>query len=79
LIAQWPLTAYGKANKGDFGVMESSDKPAIRQATLTALRDAGAFLALRFQTVPEVKAWINSRSTEQGAPPQNAANTGGAS
>ena len=61
LIAEWPLTAYGKANRGDFGFMESSDAPAIRQATMTALRDAGAFLALRFTTVPEVRAWLNSR------------------
>ncbi len=56
LIAEWPLTAYGKANRGDFGFMESSDKPAIHQATMTALRDAGAFLALRFSSVPEVRS-----------------------
>lgn len=62
LIAEWPLTAYGKANRGDFGFMENSDSPAIRQATMTALRDAGAFLALRFSTVPEVRAWLNSRT-----------------
>jgi hypothetical protein len=63
LIAQWPLTAYGKANKADFGFMENSDKLAIRQATLTALRDAAAFLSLRFATVPEVKAWMKSRGS----------------
>jgi hypothetical protein len=74
LIAEWPLTAYGKANRGDFGFMENSDTPAIRQATMTALRDAGAFLALRFSTVPEVRAWLNSRS----APPEGG-QTGGPS
>ena len=63
LIAQWPLTAYGKANKGDFGFMDNSDKLAIRQATLTALRDAAAFLSLRFGTVPEIKTWMNARAT----------------
>ncbi len=68
LIAEWPLTAYGKANREDFGFMESSDSPAIRQATMTALRDAGAFLALRFSTVPEVRAWLNSRTaSSEGA------------
>jgi len=66
LIAEWPLTAYGKANRGDFGFMENSDTPAIRQATMTALRDAGAFLALRFASVPQVRAWLNSRPV----PPQ---------
>ena len=63
LIAQWPLTAYGKANKGDFGFMDNSDKLAIKQATLTALRDAAAFLSLRFGTVPEVKTWMNARGS----------------
>ena len=62
LIAEWPLTAYGKANRGDFGFMESSDKLAIQQATMTALRDAGAFLALRFSSVPEVRSWLDSRA-----------------
>jgi hypothetical protein len=67
LIAEWPLTAYGKANKGDFGFMDNSDKLAIRQATMTALRDAGAFLSLRFSTVPNVKAWLDARSKQPGA------------
>ncbi len=62
LIAEWPLTAYGKANKADFGFMESSDKLAIQQATMTALRDAGAFLALRFSSVPEVRSWLDARA-----------------
>ncbi|HEY6599164.1 MAG TPA: hypothetical protein VIZ30_07620 [Pseudomonadales bacterium] len=62
LIAEWPLTAYGKANRGDFGFMESSDKLAIHQATMTALRDAGAFLALRFSSVPEVRSWLDARA-----------------
>jgi len=66
LIAEWPLTAYGKANKGDFGFMDNSDQLAIRQATMTALRDAGAFLALRFSTVPEVHAWLNARTPAEG-------------
>ncbi len=67
LIAEWPLTAYGKANKGDFGFMDNSDKLAIRQATMTALRDAGAFLSLRFSTVPTVRAWLDARLPQAGA------------
>jgi hypothetical protein len=63
LIAEWPLTAYGKANRGDFGVLENSDAPGIRNATMTALRDAGAFLALRFTSVPEIRAWLDARAT----------------
>jgi hypothetical protein len=67
LIAEWPLTAYGKANKGDFGFMDNSDKLAIRHATMTALRDAGAFLSLRFSTVPNVRAWLDARSQQPAA------------
>ncbi len=69
LIAQWPLTAYGKANKEDFGFMDNSDKLAIHQATMTALRDAGAFLSIRFATEPKVKAWLDAHkpSSEGGA------------
>jgi len=67
LIAEWPLTAYGKANKGDFGFMDNSDKLVIRQATMTALRDAGAFLSLRFSTVPNVRAWLDARNQQPAA------------
>ncbi len=66
LIAEWPLTAYGKANREDFGFMDNSDKLAIRQATMTALRDAGAFLSLRFTSVPKIHAWLDTRSPPSG-------------
>jgi len=62
LIAEWPLTAYGKSNKSDYGFFEETDKPAMHDATLRALRDAGAFLALRFSTVPPIKAWLDARA-----------------
>ncbi len=50
LIAEWPLTAYGKANRGDFGFMESSDSTSnspgnddgaarCRRVSRVALRD----------------------------------------
>jgi hypothetical protein len=75
VIAKWPLTAYGKSNREDFGVFEKKDDHAVREATVNALRDAGAFLSLRFKRVPEVKAWLDGRmSGTSGAepPPQNA-------
>jgi hypothetical protein len=61
LIAEWPLTAYGKSNEADYGMLESTDQPAMRDATMKALRDAGAFLALRFATVPPIRAWLDTR------------------
>jgi hypothetical protein len=68
VIAQWPLTAYGKSNREDFGIFQKKDDLAVREATVNALRDAGAFLSLRFKRVPEVKAWLESRHSENGVP-----------
>lgn len=62
LIAEWPLTAYGKSNQSDYGFFEKTDKPAMHDATMRALRDAGAFLALRFSAVPPIKAWLDTRT-----------------
>ena len=67
MIAHWPLTAYGKSNREDFGIFEKKDDLAVREATVNALRDAGAFLSLRFARVPEVKAWLEARG-QSGAP-----------
>jgi len=60
LVVEWPLTAYGKANEEDYGVLESSKEPGMADATMIALRDAGAFLALRFAQAPEVQGWLAS-------------------
>ena len=72
VIARWPLTAYGKSNREDFSVFAKKDDVAVREATVNALRDAGAFLSLRFRRVPEVKAWLDSRAqtTHTAAPAQ---------
>jgi hypothetical protein len=58
LIVEWPLTAYGKASKDAYGFLEDSDQPGMEDAAMTAMRDAGAFLALRFPNVPEVERWL---------------------
>jgi hypothetical protein len=58
LVVEWPLTAYGKTSREDYGVLQDTDGPGMRDATIIALRDAGAFLALRFPQVPEVQEWI---------------------
>ena len=56
LAGEWPLTAYGKANAGNYGM--SSRQPALQAAALAALRDAMAFFTVQFHTVPPVRAWI---------------------
>ncbi len=62
-IVEWPLTAYGKTSKEEFGPLESADEPGMRAATMTAMRDAGAFLALRFPTLPEVQRWLRAHAS----------------
>lgn len=61
LIAEWPLPAYGKANREDYGLLEDKDEPALEDATMLALRDAAASLSLHFAQVPPVKAWLANR------------------
>ena len=61
-IAQFPLTAYGKANSRDFGFLEDTENGALGLAAKVALRDAMAFFTLRFQRIPQVAAWLQSRA-----------------
>ncbi len=72
LVAEWPLTAYGKANARNYGM--NSREPALQAAALAAMRDAMAFFTVQFRTVPSVQAWLDA---ELGA--QTDARTGGAS
>lgn len=58
LIVAWPLTAYGKASKDEYGFMTNPDAPGMQAATMTAMRDAAAFLALRFTADPKVQRWL---------------------
>ncbi len=54
VIARWPVTAYGKTRD----VMLESAEAAIREAAINALRDAGAFLAIRFRDQRELQPWL---------------------
>ncbi len=54
LLAQWPLTAYGKSNERNFGFMEDSKGSGLNEASVRALRDAAAHLSLYFPRVPEI-------------------------
>ncbi|MFT7651396.1 MAG: hypothetical protein ACI9ON_003147 [Limisphaerales bacterium] len=58
VIAEWPLPAYGKASKRDFG----SSYAGVEAAAIAACRDAMAFFAINFSKEPQVKAWLDSRS-----------------
>ena len=56
LLADWPLTAYGKANQRNYGLQ--TDQPGLQAAALAACRDAMAFFTVQFQGVPPVKDWL---------------------
>jgi hypothetical protein len=58
IIAQWPLTAYGKANTDNYSFLQRTREPAVQEATRIALRDAAAFFALRFGRESEIRNWI---------------------
>lgn len=53
-IADWPLAAYGKTPSR----MLESDGDALNQASVMALRDAGAALITGFTHAPGVAAWL---------------------
>jgi hypothetical protein len=59
LIAEWPVTGYGKAEEA---FLKSRNK-GLNEAINLAMRDVGAKLALGFPRVAEVRAWLKSRTT----------------
>lgn len=58
-IADWMMSAYGKTQSRFL----KSDEEALNQATVVALRDAGARLLTGFQQIPEIRQWLANRQT----------------
>lgn len=58
LIAEWPITAYGKANVRNYGLVSTNQ--ALTAAAHAACRDAMAFFALEFGAEPKIKAWLDN-------------------
>lgn len=58
-IADWTMTAYGKTPTAFL----QSDEAAVNLAAVVALRDAGANFATNFTRVPEVRDWLERRTT----------------
>ena len=61
LITNWFLPAYGKTPDS---FMASKEK-AIEQATVIALRDAGAKLMLDFYRIPAINDWLSRQNITQ--------------
>jgi hypothetical protein len=56
-VADWMMSAYGKTQSRFL----KSDEEALNQATVVALRDAGARLLTGFQQIPEIRQWLAKR------------------
>lgn len=76
ILAQWPLTAYGKANTQNYLLAPTS--PTLTQAALNACRDAMAFFTVQFETLPGVQNWLQATIPRQ-QPVSPAAAQGGTS
>ena len=58
-VADWIMTAYGKTPTRFL----KSNTEALQQASMVAMRDAGAHFITGFARVPEVQQWLYHRST----------------
>lgn len=69
-VGDWNIVGYGKSEGGLF----SSDE-AINEATVLAIRDGGARIAIELIDQPAVQAWLQSRheSSESSAGPPGGA------
>jgi len=61
LITNWFMPAYGKTPDS---FMADKEK-AIEQATVIALRDAGAKLMLDFYRIPAINDWLSRQNINQ--------------
>jgi hypothetical protein len=60
LVAEWPVTGYGKA---ETALLKSKDD-GLSTAINLAMRDAGAKLALGFEQVQEVRRWLARKTKD---------------
>ena len=61
LIHSWPVTAYGKANRLNYGGMQNEKSPALLEAAQWALRDAAASISFSFVRQDIVRDWLQQR------------------
>ena len=66
-IADWIMTAYGKTPTRFL----KSDTEALQQASMVAMRDAGAHFITGFARVPEIQQWLRHHSTPTPTPEVN--------
>ncbi len=57
LIAEWPVTGYGKAEHGSRG-------DALNRAAVVAMREVGAAISTEFSAQPDVEYWLQEKENE---------------
>lgn len=57
LIAEWPVTGYGKAEHGNRGA-------ALNRAAVVAMREVGAEISTEFSVQPAVEYWLEEKQNE---------------
>lgn len=62
LIANWQVVGYGKSAWTAF-----KDEAGLREATAIAIRDGAAAVALGFEKVPAIAAWLAARGLGHAA------------
>ncbi len=69
-VGDWNIIGYGKSEGGMFTADE-----AINEATVLAIRDGGARIAIELIDQPSVRAWIDTLAPLQSEPTANEAET----
>lgn len=60
-VGEWNIVGYGKAEGGTFG-----GDDALGEATMLAIRDGGARIALELRNKPEFQSWVRSVTDRRG-------------
>ena len=59
LVADWPVSGYGKSE-----IHRSGREESLSQATIVAMREVGAAIATQFPTQPQVEYWLQQRQNQ---------------
>jgi hypothetical protein len=55
-IAEWPITGYGKSKAAG-----SMPRASLHDATIRAMREAGATISIRFASHPDIRDWLQEK------------------
>jgi hypothetical protein len=58
-LGEWTIVGYGKSERTLFGTTES-----LGEATVLAIRDGGARIAIEMTSQPVVQSWLEDVSKE---------------